>query len=195
MRNRGGDKHNLVLMHESFIHHEKKDEHTCLVFETLGKSLFDFIKSNRYYGFGLKQIQSIAKQVLVGVKFMHEKMKLTHTDLKPENILLKLDTKKQVTERHLWPIQVQRKKQIYDNEHIDEISESENERSHFSDGQNFENEREDGCTGGNAGNFDSKDIEISPEQVKMRRNRFREAIWMRPLDDQVKIIDFGGATY
>lgn len=29
----------------------------------------------------------------------------------------------------------------------------------------------------------------------MRRSRFREEVWMRPLDDQVKIIDFGGATY
>jgi dual-specificity kinase len=104
IRNKGGDKHNIVLMHESFMHQENNDEHTCLVFEPLGKSLFDFIKSNKYYGFGLKQIQNIAKQVLVGVKFMHENMKLTHTDLKPENILLKLDTRKCILERHLWPI-------------------------------------------------------------------------------------------
>lgn len=86
---------------------------------------------------------------------MHEKMKLTHTDLKPENILLKLDTKKRVTEKELWPIQVQRKKQIYDNENIDEVSDSENPRSQFSEIKNNDNEREDGCTGGNAGNFDS----------------------------------------
>jgi serine/threonine protein kinase len=86
---------------------------------------------------------------------MHEKMGLTHTDLKPENILLKLDTKKKVMDRHLWPIQVQRKKEIYENDNIDDISESEKGYSQFSDNQTFEQEQEDGCTGGNVGkNFD-----------------------------------------
>jgi serine/threonine protein kinase len=79
------------------------------VFEPLGKSLFEFIKGNKYYGFGLKQIQSIARQILEGVRFMHEEVGLTHTDLKPENILLKMDTKKPVTDQERWPIQVRRK--------------------------------------------------------------------------------------
>jgi serine/threonine protein kinase len=57
---------------------------------------------------------------------MHEKMGLTHTDLKPENILLKLDTKKRVTNHGNWPIQVQRKKDIYDGEKLsDSDSDSE----------------------------------------------------------------------
>jgi serine/threonine protein kinase len=56
---------------------------------------------------------------------MHERMGLTHTDLKPENILLKLDTKKRVTDHALWPVQVQRKKDIYDGEKVDEESESD----------------------------------------------------------------------
>lgn len=37
-------------MEESFIHKDKEGEHFCLVFETLGKSLFDFIKDNKYKG-------------------------------------------------------------------------------------------------------------------------------------------------
>ena len=94
VRNKGGASQNLVLMHESFIHREGDNEHTCLVFETLGKSLYEFIKANKYYGFQLSQIQSIAQQSLTGILFLHEKMGLTHTDLKPENILLKMDTKK-----------------------------------------------------------------------------------------------------
>jgi len=44
----------LVLLYESFIHKEGDAEHTCLVFETLGKSLYEFVKSNKYYGFSLK---------------------------------------------------------------------------------------------------------------------------------------------
>ena len=31
----------------------QESEHTCMVFETLGKSLYEFIKGNRYYGFAL----------------------------------------------------------------------------------------------------------------------------------------------
>ena len=60
VRKKGGASHNLVLMHESFIHKEGENQHTCLVFETLGKSLYEFIKANKYYGFQLSQIQSIA---------------------------------------------------------------------------------------------------------------------------------------
>ena len=77
-----------------------------MVFETLGKSLYEFIKGNRYYGFALYQIQSIARQSLEGIDFMHTKMGLTHTDLKPENILLKLDSKKQVHDMSIHPIHV-----------------------------------------------------------------------------------------
>tara|TARA_B110000285_G_C15093942_1_gene600772 strand:+ start:597 stop:962 length:366 start_codon:yes stop_codon:yes gene_type:complete len=54
VRNKGGHEHNLVLLHENFTHWESQDEHTCMVFETLGKSLYEFIKGNKYYGFGLK---------------------------------------------------------------------------------------------------------------------------------------------
>ena len=96
-----------------------------MVFETLGKSLYEFVKANKYCGFSLHQIQSIAQQTLVGLQFMHEKMRLTHTDLKPENILLKLDTKKPVKDENDWPIQVQRKKTIYAGMPIAEESEPE----------------------------------------------------------------------
>lgn len=62
VRSKGGNQQNLVLLNESFIHQEDSHAmHTCLVFETLGKSLYEFIKGNKYYGFSLKQIQSIAK--------------------------------------------------------------------------------------------------------------------------------------
>lgn len=57
---------------------------------------------------------------------MHEKMGLTHTDLKPENILLKLDSRKQISDSAQWPIQVRRKKEIYDGEKVDD-SDSEDE--------------------------------------------------------------------
>lgn len=58
-------------------------------------------------------------------------MGLTHTDLKPENILLKLDSKKQIIDMSLHPIHVQRKKEMYDGERVDD----EDESSCFSDNE------------------------------------------------------------
>ncbi|KAG0801520.1 hypothetical protein G6F22_001170 [Rhizopus arrhizus] len=61
--------------------------HICMVFELLGQSVFDFLKSNDFRPFPLHHIQQFAKQILTSVAFVHE-LKLIHTDLKPENILL-----------------------------------------------------------------------------------------------------------
>ncbi|KAI8367960.1 kinase-like domain-containing protein [Choanephora cucurbitarum] len=61
--------------------------HICMVFELLGQSVFDYLKSNQFKPFPQSQIQQLAKQLLTSVAFLHE-LKLIHTDLKPENILL-----------------------------------------------------------------------------------------------------------
>ncbi|KAM6912102.1 dual specificity protein kinase CLK2-like [Lycodopsis pacificus] len=54
--------------------------HTCIVFELLGLSTFDFLP------FGVEQIRHMAFQLFRAVCFLHRNQ-LTHTDLKPENIL------------------------------------------------------------------------------------------------------------
>ncbi|KAI9020178.1 kinase-like domain-containing protein [Phycomyces nitens] len=63
------------------------NNHICMVFELLGQSIFDFLKSNEFRPFPPHQIQHFAKQLLNSVAFIHN-LKLIHTDLKPENILL-----------------------------------------------------------------------------------------------------------
>ncbi|CAG8698887.1 3610_t:CDS:10, partial [Ambispora leptoticha] len=64
--------------------------HICIVFDLLGSSLYDFLKSNEFNPFPMNQIQNIARQLLTSVEFLHS-MHLIHTDLKPENILLDTD--------------------------------------------------------------------------------------------------------
>lgn len=123
---------------------------------------------------------------------MHDEVGLTHTDLKPENILLKMDTKKPVIDQEKWPIQVRLKKQIYENDDIVSDSSEEEKFSQITP-PNYDN-TEDGCTGGDVGKGFSN-VESSAEQLRQRRHRFKEKVWLRPLDDQIKIIDFGGATY
>lgn len=63
-------------------------EHSCLVFPKYDTSLFDFIKMNDYRGFYLSHVKKMARQMLIALRYLHEKKKLVHTDLKPENILL-----------------------------------------------------------------------------------------------------------
>jgi len=62
-------------------------QHMCLVFESLGVSLYDFLKNNNYRGFFVTDIQQFALESLRALSFLRT-IKLTHTDLKPENILL-----------------------------------------------------------------------------------------------------------
>ena len=45
---------------------------------------------------------------------------------------------------------------------------------------------DDGCTGGEL---------PSAEEMRKRQRRFKEKVWLKPLDETIKIIDFGGATY
>lgn len=90
LKQRGGDCNYIVDLKDSFVHKARGVENTCLVFEPLGKSLFDFIQANGYRGFEIGHLQSIAYQSLKALEFLHS-LQLTHTDLKPENILLKND--------------------------------------------------------------------------------------------------------
>ena len=51
IKNKGGAENGIVYLHELIKFKEPKDgEHICLAFETLGKSLYDFIKANNYKG-------------------------------------------------------------------------------------------------------------------------------------------------
>ncbi|KAK6997496.1 kinase-like protein [Favolaschia claudopus] len=65
--------------------------HVCLIFEILGMSLYAFLKSNNFIPFPASHLQSIARQLLDCVAFIHG-LQVIHTDIKPENILLVNDT-------------------------------------------------------------------------------------------------------
>lgn len=85
----GNAEENCVLQLHDFFYYK---EHMFIVCELLRDNLYEFSKYNREHEaepyFTLARVQSIARQVLTALRFIHS-MDLLHCDLKPENILIK----------------------------------------------------------------------------------------------------------
>ena len=76
------NKSKCVKMLDYFDYHG----HTCIAFNILGQSVFDFLRDNCYNPYSLEAVRKISHDMCLSVNFLH-KNNLTHTDLKPENIL------------------------------------------------------------------------------------------------------------
>lgn len=64
--------------------------HFVMVFEILGVNLLEIMKRFDYKGIPLPLVRRIAKQVLIGLDYLHRICKIIHTDLKPENVIVSL---------------------------------------------------------------------------------------------------------
>jgi len=82
------DHSQVVQLLNSFIHHGPNGKHFCMVFEIMGVTLLEIIKRYNYKGIPLPYVRIIAKQILIGLDFLHRMCGIIHTDLKPENVLL-----------------------------------------------------------------------------------------------------------
>ena len=60
-----------------------------MVFEVLGDNLLSLIKAFRYRGVPLPAVRVLARQILVGLDYLHSRLRIIHTDLKPENVMLR----------------------------------------------------------------------------------------------------------
>ncbi len=103
------DKVQKVVRVKNFFHFKKSNkfaEQYCLIFEKLGKSLYQYLEENDYRGYHLRVIQQITIQVLQCLRDLKENWKLIHTDLKPENILLVNDRSWLLDKIEFLPLQV-----------------------------------------------------------------------------------------
>jgi len=86
-----------VQLLNSFLHSGPNGKHFVMVFEIMGVNLLDIIRRYDYKGIPIPLVRIIAKQILIGLDYLHRICKIIHTDLKPENVLLSL-TKEQINE-------------------------------------------------------------------------------------------------
>ncbi|TCD61151.1 hypothetical protein EIP91_008845 [Steccherinum ochraceum] len=81
----------IVSFLDSFTHCGLSDDvHICLVFEPLGENLLALIERHKALGVPVALVKVIAKQVLLGLQYLHDECDLVHTDIKPENIMISI---------------------------------------------------------------------------------------------------------
>ena len=88
--NARGREH-VVRLLDSFKHLGPHGAHVCMVFEVLGENLLTVIRRYNHRGIPKPIVQRIAKEVLMGLDYMHSHCGIIHTDLKPENVLVCVD--------------------------------------------------------------------------------------------------------
>ncbi|KAJ6598205.1 kinase-like domain-containing protein [Mycena vulgaris] len=81
-------KSHVISFLDHFRHRGPNGTHVCMVFEVLGESLLGLIKRHQNKAVPIPLVKQIAKQVLLGLDYMHRYCDVIHTDLKPENVLI-----------------------------------------------------------------------------------------------------------
>lgn len=70
------------------LHNGPHGKHFVMVFEILGVNLLEVIKRYNYKGVPLPLVRILARQLLLGLDYLHRICQVIHTDLKPENVSL-----------------------------------------------------------------------------------------------------------
>ncbi|KAJ7621377.1 kinase-like domain-containing protein [Roridomyces roridus] len=78
----------VISFLDHFRHKGPNGTHVCMVFEVLGENLLGLVKRHQNKGVPMPLVKQIAKQVLLGLDYMHRCCEVIHTDLKPENVLI-----------------------------------------------------------------------------------------------------------
>ncbi|CAD6887157.1 unnamed protein product [Tilletia laevis] len=98
--NHAGRRHCVSLL-DHFKHRGPNGTHVCMVFEVLGENLLGLIKRYQHRGVPPNIVKQIAKQVLLGLDYMHSECGIIHTDLKPENVLICIEDVEAVVQAEL----------------------------------------------------------------------------------------------
>lgn len=85
------------MLLNSFMYYGPNGKHFVMVFEILGVNLLEIMKRYDYKGVPIPLVRRMAKQILIGLDYLHRICRIIHTDLKPENVIISL-TKEELDE-------------------------------------------------------------------------------------------------
>lgn len=91
--------HYIVRLVDHFDHIGPNGKHVCMVFEMLGENLLKIIKKYEYRGIPIPIVKNFARQICLGLDYLHRHCQIIHTDLKPENILVAISPRPSDMER------------------------------------------------------------------------------------------------
>ncbi|THH26341.1 hypothetical protein EUX98_g7846 [Antrodiella citrinella] len=91
----------VISFLDHFRHKGPNGTHICMVFEVLGENLLGLIKRHQNKGVPMHLCKQIAKQILLGLDYMHRCCGVIHTDLKPENVLICIDNVESIIQAEL----------------------------------------------------------------------------------------------
>ncbi|KAJ6498801.1 kinase-like protein [Mycena sanguinolenta] len=98
--NHPGRSHVISFL-DHFRHTGPNGTHVCMVFEVLGENLLGLVKRHQNKGVPMHLVKQIAKQVLLGLDYMHRCCGVIHTDIKPENVLIHIDDVESIIQTEL----------------------------------------------------------------------------------------------
>lgn len=78
------------MLLNSFMYYGPNGKHFIMVFEILGVNLLEIMKRYDYKGIPIPLVRRVAKQILIGLDYLHRICRIIHTDLKPENVIISL---------------------------------------------------------------------------------------------------------
>ena len=58
-----------------------------MVFEIMGLNLMKVMKLYKWEGIPVPLVRILAKQILIGIDYLHRLCNVIHTDIKPENVI------------------------------------------------------------------------------------------------------------
>ena len=73
----------VISFLDHFRHKGPNGTHVCMVFEVLGENLLGLIKRHQNKGVPMPMVKQIAKQVLLGLDYMHRCCGVIHTGKRP----------------------------------------------------------------------------------------------------------------
>ncbi|KAI9749813.1 MAG: asparagine synthetase [Chaenotheca gracillima] len=95
-----GHRHVISLL-DNFRHTGTNGEHVCLVFEVMGEDLLGLSRRYRGEKIPVHLVKQIAKQLFLGLDYLHRSCKVVHTDMKPRNIMIQLDNPESAIDSYL----------------------------------------------------------------------------------------------